>query len=128
MNSKSRLAIAAGIIASSLYARSGAAPGADVVPFRGPNRDGTFPGTLPQRLPSAAWTFQTGGPVHGSPIWVDGLVLVGSGDGNFYAIDGVSGAERWRLKTGGAVDGPAAYAAGNVIFESRDGNLYAADV
>jgi len=129
MNSNKRLAIAVGILASCLCARpGGAGSGADVALFRGPNRDGAFPGTLPHRRPKAAWTFQTAGPVHGSPIWVDGLVLVGSGDGSFYAIEGVSGAERWRFKTGGAVDGPAAYAAGNVIFQSRDGNLYAADV
>jgi outer membrane protein assembly factor BamB len=107
--------------------RSGAAPGADYVSFRGPNRDGSFAGALPHRRPKALWTFPTAGPVHGSPIWVDGLVLAGSQDGIFYAVDGSSGKERWRLKTGGSIDGPAAYAGGNVIFESRDGNLYAAD-
>lgn len=113
--------------AAALASSAPAAAGADLVAFRGPNRDGSFPGALPHRKPKALWTFRTNGPVHGSPIWLDGLLIVGSGDGNLYAVDGASGAERWRFKTGGAVDGPAAYAAGNLVFESRDGNLYSVE-
>ncbi|MEO8431175.1 MAG: PQQ-binding-like beta-propeller repeat protein [Acidobacteriota bacterium] len=115
---------------ASVLGLPGASPGAtaETVGFRGPARDGTFAGRLPHRRPSAVWTFRTEGPVHGSPIWVNGLVIAGSGDGHLYAIDGASGSERWRFKTGGAVDGPAAYAAGNVVAESRDGFLHAVDV
>lgn len=99
----------------------------DALGFRGPERDGSFPGTLPPRRPRQAWVFQTAGPIHSSPIWAGGSVVVGSGDGNLYAIDGTSGAERWRFHTGGGVDGPAAFADGLLFFESRDGNLYAVD-
>jgi outer membrane protein assembly factor BamB len=128
MSMKLRLSLLGSLLVLAVAPiRSGAAPGTDSVSFRGPSRDGSFPGALPHRRPAPVWTFRTSGPVHASPIWVDGLVLAGSQDGNFYAIEGSSGKERWRLKTGGAIDGPAAYAGGNVIFESRDGNLYAAD-
>ncbi|MFN2386884.1 MAG: PQQ-binding-like beta-propeller repeat protein [Thermoanaerobaculia bacterium] len=61
---------------------------ADVVGFRGPNRDGVFAGRLPARKPAVAWTFSTAGPIHSSPIWVDGAVVVGSGDGYLYALAG----------------------------------------
>jgi eukaryotic-like serine/threonine-protein kinase len=129
MSMKLRLSIAAASLV--LLAGSGAdlrgSPPVDLAAFRGPHRDGSFPGGLPHRLPKAVWTFATAGPVHGSPIWVDGMVVVGSGDGNLYAIDGASGTVRWKFTTRGAVDGPAAYASGNLVFESRDGNLYAVD-
>ena len=104
---------------SSVLARAASAP-ATVIGFRGVGRDGVFPGTLPRRRPGVAWSFQTEGPVHGSPIWVDGLVVAGSGDGHLYAIDAATGAERWRFATRGAVDGPAAYVRGQLVVESRD--------
>jgi outer membrane protein assembly factor BamB len=100
----------------------------DVVGFRGPHRDGNFDGKVPHRRPDVAWTFRTDGPIRSSPIWVDRLVIFGSGDGNLYAVEAANGAERWRFHTGGGVDGAADFAAGNVVVESRDGNLYAVDV
>lgn len=104
-----------------------AATAGDALGFRGPASDGAFPGTLPPRRPRIAWTLPTSGPINGSPIWAEGLVVVGSGDGSVYAADGATGRSRWRFATGGAVDGPAAYAEGRLFFESRDGNLYAVD-
>jgi outer membrane protein assembly factor BamB len=104
-----------------------AATAADALGFRGPDSDGAFSGTVPARRPRVAWTLQTAGPINSSPIWAEGLVIVGSGDGFLHAADGRTGAERWRFKTGGGVDGPAAYADGRVFFESRDRNLYAVD-
>ena len=127
MSTKRRFSILLMMLAVSPIRAGRAAPAPDLVGFRGPNRDGSFAGALPHRRPKPVWTFTTGGPVHGSPIWLDGMVIAGSGDGNLYAVDGGSGAERWRFATGGPIDGPAAFAAGNVIFESRDGNLYAVD-
>jgi outer membrane protein assembly factor BamB len=100
---------------------------AEVVAFRGRNRDGVFTGHLPRTRPAVAWTFATDGPVHSSPIWVDGAVVFGSGDGHLYAVDEATGKERWRFETGGGVDGPAAYVNGLLVAQSRDGNLYAVD-
>ena len=78
----------------------------------------------------AAWverirfSFQTGGPIRGTPIVYDGVLYVGSGDGFFYAIDATTGVLRWRRGTGGAVVSTAAAGAGSVYFSSRDGRLY----
>ena len=102
-----------------------AATAPDALGFRGPASDGTFSGTVPARRPRIAWTLRTAGPINASPIWAEGLVIVGSGDGFLHAADGRTGAERWRFRTSGGIDGPAAYADGRLFFESRDGNLYA---
>lgn len=40
--------------------KSAAARESDVLGFRGPNRDGAFPGPLPGQRPRVAWTFATG--------------------------------------------------------------------
>jgi len=112
-----------------LEAAAGAASpdAAGSVGFRGAARDGSFPGSLPPRRPRPDWKLETDGPINASPVFAEGLVVVGSGDGFLYAADASSGARRWRFQTGGAVDGTAAYAAGRFFFESRDGNLYAVD-
>src|SRR4051794_15263930 len=76
-----------------------AASAADVARVRGEGRTGD----------AAAWverirfSFQTGGPIRGTPIVYDGVVYVGSGDGFLYAIDATTGGLRWRRATGGAV-------------------------
>ncbi len=44
-----------------------------------------------------AWSFSTGDAVTATPTVVNGTVYVGSWDGNFYALDAVSGVERWRF-------------------------------
>src|SRR6476659_1734240 len=93
---------------SSRCALARPAPADHVVGFRGPHRDGAFPGALPHRRPDPLWTFATGGPIEASPIWVDGAIVVGSSDGTLYAVDAATGTERWRFAAGAAVDGPAA--------------------
>ncbi len=44
-----------------------------------------------------AWYFPTGDAVTANPIVVNGALYVGSWDGNFYALDAVSGQERWHF-------------------------------
>lgn len=79
---------------------------------------------------NAAWvervrfSFQTGGPIRGTPIVHDGTVYIGSGDGFLYAIDATTGKLRWRRRTDGPVFSTAAAGAGSVYFASRDGRLY----
>jgi hypothetical protein len=43
------------------------------------------------------WSFRTGGMVIGSPTVTGGVVYVGSDDGNFYAIDQGTGAQKWKF-------------------------------
>jgi outer membrane protein assembly factor BamB len=82
---------------------------------------------------SVAWidavrfTFRTGGPIRSTPLVHDGIVYVGSNDGNLYAIDARSGVERWRFATGAPVTSSAAWAGGQVYVASRDGRLYCLD-
>ncbi|UCC73157.1 MAG: PQQ-binding-like beta-propeller repeat protein [Gemmatimonadota bacterium] len=96
--------------------------------FRGgPAHVGVYPGSHASEHGQVAWAFQTGGPVRGSPL-VDGdLVLVGSGDGRFYAIDRESGEERWRYEAGAAVHSSAAVHGGLVYFGDRSNAFYALD-
>ena len=46
------------------------------------------------------WSFETGGSVEwSSPTVVDDAVLIGSDDGNVYAVDAISGEEQWAFRT-----------------------------
>ena len=74
------------------------------------------------------WAFQAGGSVHSSlPTIVNGVVYVGSSDGNLYAIDAVSGNKKWAFQTPGTIDSPPIVVNGVVYVISSDGNLYAID-
>jgi len=99
----------------------------------------------------ARWRFKTGGErrfsapgIHGitpanqmmpdpfdmfvsSPAIAGGVVYIGSGDGNVYALDARTGAERWRFATGDVVHASPAVANGLVYVGSWDRNFYALD-
>jgi len=53
-----------------------------------------------------------------------GFVYVGSGDGNFYALNTHSGRPAWRYATG-EVRSSAALAYGHIYVGSLDGMMYA---
>jgi outer membrane protein assembly factor BamB len=68
------------------------------------------------------WSFQTGGPVYGSPALarVPGTppsVYIGSEDGRFFALDARTGKLRWRYEVGGPVPGTATVI-GHTIYTS----------
>jgi outer membrane protein assembly factor BamB len=71
-----------------------------------------------------AWSYATGGAIYGSPVSAEGLVFVGSADGNLYALN-TAGAVRWIKPTAGAIESTPAVAKGNVYVGSDDGNIYA---
>jgi outer membrane protein assembly factor BamB len=73
------------------------------------------------------WQFHTRGMVIGSPAVAGALVYVGSDDGNFYAIDAQSGAQRWKFEVKSRVPSTPAIAGGVVYFTAYDGNVYALD-
>jgi hypothetical protein len=82
------------------------------------------------------WTFQTNGIVYSTPALGDvdndgGIeVVIGSGDGNIYVLDGVSGALEYCHGTGGAVHASAAIANLDgdsyleIVMGSGDGDIY----
>ncbi len=47
------------------------------------------------KLKGVKWTFHTRGEVVSSPAIVDGVIYVGSNDGNLYALDQQTGTKKW---------------------------------
>ena len=79
------------------------------------------------KLKGVKWTFHTRGEVVSSPAVVDGVIYVGSNDGNLYALDQQTGAKKWAFSTGARVASSPAVNHGLVYFGSYDGNFYAVD-
>lgn len=73
------------------------------------------------------WRFKTGGKIVSSPVIHQGLALIGSADGNLYAIDIKTGREQWRYKTAGPVHSSPALYDNTVFVGSMDGHFYAID-
>ena len=97
--------------------------------FRGDARhSGVAPGAAGPALAGVRWKFATRGPVRGSPVVAGDLVLVGSGDGNLYALEAATGRERWRAALGGAVASAPAVADGLVFATSRERRVTALDL
>jgi outer membrane protein assembly factor BamB len=63
-----------------------------------------------------------------SPVFADGTLLVGSGDGHLYALDPADGSQRWRFRTGGRIRSAPAVVDGVAYVGSGDGFLYAVDL
>jgi polyvinyl alcohol dehydrogenase (cytochrome) len=83
-----------------------------------------------------SWSFATGGPVAGTPVVADGMVYVGSYDGNMYALRESDGSEVWRFATElvtdacgrtWGIDSTAALSNGRLFFGNGACNLYAVD-
>ena len=60
-----------------------------------------------------------------SPAVANGVVYVGSDDGNVYALNAATGARLWSYTTGAYVESSPAVANGVVYVGSDDGNVYA---
>jgi eukaryotic-like serine/threonine-protein kinase len=88
---------------------------------------GVQAGEAPRAQPSIRWAFPTGERIVSSPAWADGVVYVGSDDGNLYAVDAATGRQRWMHRTRGPVSGSPAVAGGRVYVTSYDGRLHALD-
>ncbi len=88
---------------------------------------GIYSATGVAKLKGVKWTFHTQGEVVSSPAIVDGVIYVGSNDGNLYAIDQQTGTKKWAFSTGARVASSPAVDHGLVYFGSYDGNFYAVD-
>jgi len=73
------------------------------------------------------WTYTTGGWVESSPVVADGIVFVGSNDGNVYALNQHTGAKVWNYTTGSPVYSSPAVAYGKVYVASFDHKVYCLD-
>jgi outer membrane protein assembly factor BamB/HEAT repeat protein len=72
------------------------------------------------------WSYSAKGPIMGSPVVANGMVFVGSRDGNLYALDAKRGTEQWHLRTGDRIESTPAVNGNRVFVGSHDGKLYAA--
>src|SRR6185312_13411925 len=90
-------------------------------------RTGVYPTAGPQQLNGTKWTFKTEGPIIGSPAIAEGVVYIGSTDGNLYAVDQETGKQKWKFKTFASrqVTSSPTIANGLVYFGGFDGSLYA---
>lgn len=86
-----------------------------------------FKGENYKPLGNLKWAFKTNGKIFSSPIVHDGVVYIGSEDGNLYAIDEKTGKTHWKFKTGGAVHSSPAIFKNVVYIGSFDGYYYAVD-
>ena len=60
-----------------------------------------------------------------SPAVVNGVVYIGSDDGNVYALNASTGAMLWSFTTGGRVESSPTVVNGVVYIGSDDDNVYA---
>jgi outer membrane protein assembly factor BamB len=81
----------------------------------------------PSKLAGVRWRFHTRGMIFSSPTVLDGVVYVGSTDGNLYAVRAGDGSLMWKFATKGPVNSSPAVSYGLVFAASVDGNVYAVD-
>lgn len=86
-----------------------------------------FQGEKYNSLGNLKWAFKTNGKIFSSPIVHNGIVYIGSEDGNLYAIHEKTGKIFWKFKTGGAVHSSPAIFNNTVYIGSFDGYYYAID-
>jgi len=84
------------------------------------------PGSSGPHVTVRSWVYPTGGEVNSIPVVVDGIVYVGSTNGNFYALDAANGHLRWSYPTG-SVESRPAVVGGVVYVGSGDLKVYALD-
>ena len=96
--------------------------------FRGNSaHTGVYQAAGISKFSKVKWKFHTDGSVFSSPAVVNGVVYIGSGDGNLYAVDQETGALKWKFPTGSRVTSSPAVDGGVAFFTSYDGNFYAVD-
>lgn len=104
------------------------AVGQDTPTFRGNSQHtGVYDTAGPATFSKVQWKFHTAGQVISSPAVTQSTIFVGSTDGNLYAIDRVSGAQKWKFDAKSRVVSSPAVSGGIVYFMAYDGNLYALD-
>ena len=78
-------------------------------------------------LGTTLFTYDLQGAPASAPVITEGILYIGSHDGNLYAIDTVARNEMFRFKTGGKITSPAIVLNGVVYVGSSDSSVYAID-
>jgi len=71
---------------------------------------------------------RTIGPSESSPLFADGMVIVGDWSHDIYAFTAASGNLRWHFKAGGLVKGAISQSGNRVYFGAYDTHVYALDL
>ncbi len=69
------------------------------------------------------WSIDTDLPLSAGPGVGQGLVIVGSSDGDLVLLDAADGSERWRINLGGEILATPVFAGDQVIVRSVDGTM-----
>lgn len=77
--------------------------------------------------PKIKWKCNLNGTSLSSPAISEGVVYVGSGDNNLYAVELQSGEINWKFATKGAIQSTPAIYNSTILFTSMDGSFYAID-
>jgi len=72
-----------------------------------------------------AWTYETAGPVLGSPAHQAGVIYVNSMDRHCHAVDAKTGLGLWKFETAEGIWAAPVIADGKVFVAGRDGFVYA---
>jgi outer membrane protein assembly factor BamB len=101
---------------------------ADWTMFRGDlSHNGVGTGD-PVLTPNLLWKFNAGGAVYSSPTVVNGIVYIGSENGNFFALNATNSFQIWNYSTGntpGIWSSPAVV--NNVVYVGGGSITYAFD-
>jgi len=73
------------------------------------------------------WSFKTGGEILGTPAWTGECLVIGSGDGNVYALD-AQGRQRWVYEAGRPVYGWPLVEGDTVFVGDNGGRMHAISV
>ncbi len=96
--------------------------------FRGDTaHSGVYSSPSTAGLSTVKWKFKTSAKILSSPAVSGGVVYIGSGDHNLYAVNAADGTQRWKFATDGPVNSSPAIAGGLVYINSLDGNFYAVE-
>ncbi|MEE8354065.1 MAG: PQQ-binding-like beta-propeller repeat protein, partial [Dehalococcoidales bacterium] len=71
------------------------------------------------------WSSRTEGAIRSSPVFGNGIVYVGSGDGRLYALNAEDGIAEWSFLTGDSIASSPLLSDGVVYVGSNDGVVYA---
>jgi outer membrane protein assembly factor BamB len=86
---------------------------------------GVYQASGPRSLAGLKWKFNAGGELYASPTAADGMIFIGSTNGDFFAVDQETGKQKWKFITKGRIVSSAAVVSGTVYFVSYDSCFYA---
>jgi outer membrane protein assembly factor BamB len=95
--------------------------------FRGdPQFTGTSTASIPSN-PSLLWNFKTNDAIKAAPVVCDGIIVVGSVDGNVYGIT-MEGKLKWKINTGNGIEASALIHKGVAYIGNLDGKVFAIEL